>query len=365
MFGERLKLARTRAGLSLRDLADRLDNKVSAQALGKYENDKMHPSSSVLMALGKALDVDLDYLTSSQVTELIDVEFRKDASTKAKDNAWVRAAVLDNIERYLSIEAVLELDSEAHTLEDFHSNAQNPFERAEELAEKLRRVWQLGTDPIPGITRLLEDKGLKVLALDMPNSFSGLTCQVRRADAKPSLPVIIVSTSFSIERRRFTLCHELAHRVLGKTMDGAEGERVMHRFASAFLLPKSSMEAEFGAFRHALAYQEIMRVKHFYGVSAAALIYRLKDLNIIRSNYMTYLFQTIGRTWRTDEPDKLNPQMGSARAEKPERFERLVYRALAERLISLPKGSALLKMPMHDVEIATRGPTISDANRSQ
>ena len=36
MISQRIKLARKKAGLSLRGLADALDGKVSAQAIGKY-----------------------------------------------------------------------------------------------------------------------------------------------------------------------------------------------------------------------------------------------------------------------------------------------------------------------------------------
>jgi len=53
MFGDRLKLARKRAGLSLRDLAARIGSDVSAQAISKYESGKMLPSSSVLVSLAK------------------------------------------------------------------------------------------------------------------------------------------------------------------------------------------------------------------------------------------------------------------------------------------------------------------------
>ena len=70
MFGDRLRLARKRAGLSLRALADRLDGRVTAQALSKYEAGQMFPSSSVLMALAKELAVSIDFLMSNQVEEL-------------------------------------------------------------------------------------------------------------------------------------------------------------------------------------------------------------------------------------------------------------------------------------------------------
>ena len=43
MIGKRLKLARSAAGLSLRGLATRIGNRVSAQQIGKYERDEDVP----------------------------------------------------------------------------------------------------------------------------------------------------------------------------------------------------------------------------------------------------------------------------------------------------------------------------------
>ena len=77
MFGERLKLARKKAGFSLRDLSEALDNRISAQAIGKYERGEMMPSSGILLALAKTLDVSLDYLMGARVHKLDGVEFRK------------------------------------------------------------------------------------------------------------------------------------------------------------------------------------------------------------------------------------------------------------------------------------------------
>ena len=114
-----------------------------------------------------------------------------------------------------------------------------------------------------------------------------------------------------------------------------------------------------------MAYAEIKSAKHFYGVSAAALIVRLRDLNIIRDGYLSYLFQTMARDWRSNEPDPLAEQGEMARAEEPKRFENLVYRALAEQLIALPKASLLLQKPAHDVQIAMRGAAQADANSRQ
>jgi Zn-dependent peptidase ImmA (M78 family)/DNA-binding XRE family transcriptional regulator len=365
MFGERLKLARKRAGLSLRELSDRVQNQVSAQAIGKYEAEQMYPSSSVLVALCEALDVDLEFLTSTQVAELAGVEFRKDAPAGAKETARIEAAVIDRVERYLTVEALLDLPSEAHDLADIRPKTVSSYGDVEKIADDLRVRWKLGTDPIASVTKLLEDKGIKVLALDLPSNFSGLTCDVKRSDGKPSLPAIVVSTAITVERRRFTLWHEIAHRLINGVKNGLEHEKAMHRFASAILMPAESMRAEFGDLRHGLAYEEIRSVKHFRGVSAAALIVRLRDLNIIRDGYLTYLFQSMARTWRTTEPDPLAEHGEMARTEEPKRFEKLVYRALAEQLIALPKAGMLLQKPIHDIELAIRGAALTDANHCQ
>ena len=71
MIADRLKLARRKAGFSLRDLSAAMNEKVTAQAIGKYERGEDIPSSGVLMALAKALNVSLSYLLDAQGIELI------------------------------------------------------------------------------------------------------------------------------------------------------------------------------------------------------------------------------------------------------------------------------------------------------
>ena len=67
MFGNRLKLARKKAGYSLRSLSDALDGEVTAQAIGKYERGEMMPSSGVLIHMARVLNVSLEFLLSEQV----------------------------------------------------------------------------------------------------------------------------------------------------------------------------------------------------------------------------------------------------------------------------------------------------------
>lgn len=63
MLGQRLRLARKKAGFSMRELAERISPPITGQAISKYEAGRMMPSSAVLIGLGRTLDVSLDFLT--------------------------------------------------------------------------------------------------------------------------------------------------------------------------------------------------------------------------------------------------------------------------------------------------------------
>jgi Zn-dependent peptidase ImmA (M78 family) len=366
MIADRIKLARRKSGLSLRDLSDAMDNKVTAQAIGKYERGEDIPSSGVLIALSKALNVSLAYLVDTQQIELAGVEFRTKASTSARDRAHVETAVLEWIERYLQIEVILDLDSS-----QWHCPVQDPIklkgaDEAEDLAVRVRTAWKLGIDPIPNMTELLEEKGLKVLTVALPGRVSGLTCLVKRSGSLHDLPVIVVNNQFSLERRRLTLGHELAHRVIDThSLSDKEEERAATLFAGAFLMPHEHLLREVGKHRNALGYNEIIGIKRLYRVSGAALLMRLRQLDVISESTLVYAFKTIARGWRTQEPQELEEPSIRGKRERALRFERLTYRALAEGMISLSKAAELLQLSVPEVETGLKGPQKHDGDYCQ
>ena len=245
MLGDRLRLARKRASLSLRDLAERMGHEVSAQAISKYESGKMHPSSGVLLLLARN--------TSRLCSGLLDERPGRGAVQcrilrALKDDgrggaALAEATVIDVVERHLALDAILGLSGQKSDLPSRKVIVRS-FSDVEREADGLREKWKLGLDPIPSVTGLLEDKGIKIVAVDFPNKLSGLTGDVRRPDGNPDVPVIAVSNDSSIERRRFTLAHELAHRVIGDCDKDIKAEKAMDRFAAAFLIPARHLQEE-------------------------------------------------------------------------------------------------------------------------
>ncbi|MYC93154.1 MAG: ImmA/IrrE family metallo-endopeptidase [Gemmatimonadetes bacterium] len=356
MFGQRIRLARRRAGLSLRSLAERVNPKVTAQAISKYEAGKMMPSSAVLVGLGEALDVSLDFLMSNRIDVLDGLEFRKDPGTSGRDRARAEAVLIDELERYLTIEDILGIPPAGDRFAHCRCDCIAAEAEIDERADQLREEWDLGMDPVPSLCALLEDKGIKVVEADLPERISGLACRAMR-QGNVVADAVVVSTRTNVERKRFTLAHELAHKIIRSTGNPAiRLEAAMNRFAGAFLVPGRDLLKKVGGRRRRVTYYEIARLKHAYGVSAAAMLVRLGQVGVLRPSAVRRAFATFARGWLTSEPEPIREGEGFGAFEKPQQFRRLVWRAVGEELISPVRGAALLGESLEVVEWQVSGP---------
>ena len=343
----------------MRELAESMSPSVSAQAIAKYEAGKMLPSSAVLVALGRALDVSLDFLMSVQVEALDGLEFRKHAGASARDRAKADAILIDHLERYLAIEHILDVPAKLDWIDGHRCDRVANSGQIDEKADELRDSWNLGIGPIPSMCELIEDKGVKVVVDDLPKSINGLGCRVLR-DGKPVSEAAVVSTGVNVEHRRFTLAQELAHRIIRSTGNPEiKLESAMSRFAGAFLVPRRHLFDEVGGRRHRITYYEVIRLKKMYGVSAAAMLMRLGEVGVLTPSAVRYAFATFARSWRIGEPEEMERGQGFAAFEKPRRFKRLVSRAVGEGLISPVRAAALLNQSLDEVERAITGPAPS------
>ena len=351
MIGTRLKLARAAAGVSLRGLEGRIGGRVTAQAIGKYERNESMPGSGVLIALAEALGVSVEYLVSDQDLVLEAVEFRKKTISRKREEARVQARVVDLLERYLTVEQILALPSVAW---DKPREAPYPVvsdaAEAEQAALSVRAHWDLGRKPIVSMVDLLEESGIKVLAFDLTD-IAGIAARGRAAQ-KPVGPVIVVNQTDPGERQRFTLAHELGHLLL--TVDAElDDEKAAHRFAGAFLMPADVVRMEIGNRRTSIGWSELFSLKRLFRVSVQSLVYRCWDLGIFGESLYRRLFRDMSRYgWRS--PPYAEPV--AIPVEKPARFQRLCYRAVAENVISDGKAAELLETSVRDLHQAMVNP---------
>ncbi len=336
MIGERLKRARMAAGFSMQALGD-LAN-VSANMIKKYEHNSSMPSSGVLLKLAEALNVRTEFFFRPAKLALPEVKYRKKATTSIKQIKKIEADVLDQAERWHEL-AQLWPNS---PVPQFNFNADlppvNTMQDIELVAEAVRAHWQLGLNPIPNLIDLLESKGVLVIVThaDEAQAFDGLQAHIAEQ------PVIVVSAHWPGCRQRFTLAHELGHLLLHNLLpEGMDEEKACNRFASAFLLPQAGAFEHLGKSRKNIEPRELYILKHEYGLSMQACLYRAADLAIIGESKRLSLFKffTI-KGWRKKEPGDAYPQ------EQTFLFEQMVYRALGEDIISESKAAELLQMPL-------------------
>lgn len=336
-IGERIKIARQAANLSLRALAEEVG--VSAMAISKYERDLDTPSSSVLLRLARALNLKAEYFFRTRQVTLSLPCYRKRVSLPKKQERALLAQIQGWLERYLEVESFFASEKmPVFYLPEklkLQGSSLEKIEAVEDVAQTLRQEWKLGLDPIENVVELLEDQGIKIGLAGDYDDFDACTIW-----ANENVPIIAVKRNLPGDRQRFDLAHELGHLVL-ETAEKVDAEKAAHRFAGAFLVPAPAALYELGERRNTLDLHELYLLKHKYGLSMQGWIYRAKELGVISESTADGLFQLFGRKgWRKSEPGDQLP------SETPKRMTRLVLRALAEDLISEARAAELLDKPL-------------------
>jgi Zn-dependent peptidase ImmA (M78 family)/transcriptional regulator with XRE-family HTH domain len=297
-------------------------------AISKYERDLDTPSSGVLLRLAQALGVSIDFLFRPQTVTVQLQAYRKHAALGLKEQEAIQMRIQEWLERYLEVESFFPEEGRTVSLP---VHAIHSIEHVEGVALELRENWNLGLDPIENLTQVLEDQGIKVGLVSGFEHFDACTFM---ADG---IPVIVSKTELPGDRQRFNLGHELGHLILD-VEEGLDTESVCHRFVGAFLAPAQAARFELGSRRTTLDMNELYLLKHKYGLSMQAWIFRARDLGIISENVHARLFQRFrANGWHRHEPGEALP------GEKPLRMERLIYRALAEDSISRSRAQELLR----------------------
>ena len=337
-----MERARLMRGHSLRSLAEALAGQFSHTTLQKYEKGILCPDTGVLGLIADVLDVRVDYFLKQEGLKLETVEYRKHSKLGKKAQKQVEEEAFEFFERYLEIEEILSLPDESLPNYDLckYGDEELP-DKIEESAKRLRKEWNLGQNPIPNVHLMLEEHGVKVKFLDDREGFDGFSSFAQTGEK--IVPTVALSRKGERDntRLRFTALHELAHLILTlpSRLTGQEKERACHRFASALLLPKEVFTKTFGRNRIKISVAELVAIKEEWGISCSAIMARARDLALITAGrYKSFCIQTNRMGWRKNEPGKWK---GS---EESSRFKQLVFRALAEEVISSSKACGLLSL---------------------
>lgn len=316
-YGARLKNARMYRGLTLTELAKRTE--ISKQSLSLYENDNNTPDHMKVRDLASELSFPYDYFfqKDNYITKTETTYFRSLASATKKDRTAQSikleyvAKMYEILLEYISF-PVMNLPSVNFEGYDdvFECESPEAIQEMENIAETVRKYWEVGTGPIKDFQYLLEKNGIIVTGFDTKEDKIDAFSQ-RTIVAGNDIYFIAVALGNRPEGRiRFDMAHELGHILLHPWSEDLEAitkdefkarERQANMFASAFLLPRSSFGKDIVAYPTDLQYYQFMKKK--WKVSIQAMIYRAHQLGIMSDNQYQYLMRQVSKNgWRQREP---------------------------------------------------------------
>jgi Zn-dependent peptidase ImmA (M78 family)/DNA-binding XRE family transcriptional regulator len=341
LFGKRLQQARKMEGLSLRALSDEIGGAVSHNALAKYERGEMMPDGKTFEALAKALKQKDDFFFRPVTAEIKLVEFRDKSKLPEKQEKALRHQAQDHFERYLEIEGLLGIGKKfKNPLAGENYETPDSIEKA---ADRARSRWKLGMNPILNLVQALEQNGIKVYEIDAPDEFEGFSGWI---DGSPI--IVINSKGKNILRLRQTLAHELGHILLkGHLSPKLNEDKMARRFAAAFLFPKDAFTQALGGHRKSFTLKELIEIKAAWGISMTSVIMRAKELDLIPNALYRRFWQYDGKKWQEAKGEPGDKKYKGV--EKSKRFQKLVYRAIAEEEITLMKACELLDISLDDL----------------
>lgn len=181
---------------------------------------------------------------------------------------------------------------------------------AERVAIETRNALRIPRGPIRNLTRILENAGAIVFAVDFGTDLIDGT-NIRMPGIPP---LLFLNANVPGERHRFNLAHELGHVVMHFSTALGDAEDQANAFANEFLMPKAEIRSDLRNLDLAAA----MRLKKIWGVSMAAIIHRAHQLRQITATAYKRMFMQLGAAgMRTQEPQPLE-------FERPEAFEALI-----------------------------------------
>ena len=341
---KRLRMAREARGWTRRQLADTVG--VTPAAISQYENGAYQPSRPVLAAMAIALGMPREFFLPGRPTITANssvVHFRSLRSTSVRDRrrAFTHAAfaweLTNLLENYLTIPPV--------ALPHAVLPEQASKDDIENLATECRRLLNLGSDPIPNMTRLLETLGAVVVRLPVEcEKVDAFSCVLE------DRPVVVLNSDRNdTARARNAAAHEFGHLVAHDDADPGSQiiEQQARTFAAAFLMPADQVAADLSP---PLNWNRLIALKQHWGVSVASLIVRAKTLGTISEHTYRRAFIKLtttknddGTTWRQKEPGYLGPP------EQPVLLHKCVE-LVADLGISRDDLANKLRLPRHLID---------------
>jgi Zn-dependent peptidase ImmA (M78 family)/DNA-binding XRE family transcriptional regulator len=326
-IGKNIRYLRRERGWTLAKLAAKAG--MSEVPLGRIERNVNAPSASAIYSLSKALNVSVDTLFAEEHESfrLHRFEDEKKPFLIAADledtfTPQLKSMAQDIIEGFQALEDICAAQKHAKIplFIPFEAN----YQGMENLSLNIRRYMGVEHGIVFDYFELFESQGFRVIAVPMPKAIDGFSYY----DPPNQNAFFFLNTKKNPERQLFRLAYELGsilimtaaiqrNEILGEHINAQKASdkkpftphRAARRFAATFLMPSDAVidtVRQLGIRQKQWSYDLLLRIKHRFGVSTEAFLYRLDDLDLIDSSLIEPLKAKIHKHYgKTDfgEPD--------------------------------------------------------------
>lgn len=341
---KKLREARVVRGLNAQQLGTLFG--VQKQTIRNYELGARTPAADMLQQYVEKLNFPLNFFFDNDVDQeqYSAIIFRSMATSTQIDREALEIKARWMGKVYRLFEPII--DFPEVNVKTFRRKEPFSDEEIESIAKEVRQYWGLGDGPILNLAITLQNNGILI---------SKMKVDTDKADAcsfwRNGRPYIFLSSNKqSAVRSRFELAHELAHLILHdySSQDSLDKSLVKrldkeaHRFAGAFLLPRSSFARE--VFSSSI--DHFVLLKKRWKVAISAMIYRCSDLQILSESQVHYLWRqmAIDNIKRREPLDDIIP------VEQPSLFSDSLELVLDNNLITKTEFVNQLNLPQSEIE---------------
>ncbi|MBI3605790.1 MAG: ImmA/IrrE family metallo-endopeptidase [Nitrospirae bacterium] len=370
-LGERLREARQEAKMSQEAVADVLN--LPRPTISQIESGKRGVDSLELVKLAKLYRMPLSFFLEEQPEKkeresVVAMLFRAEIKNLTQEDE-IMISEFDKLcrnytwlERLLGYKRRLTLPMRLQAARP--KNKGEAIREAENLAIEVRKLLDLGDDPICNVIDLLEQQGIRIVIWPLENKhFSGLFLEDEETG-----PCILINASHRPARTAYTAAHEYGHILLDRELKtkvcDEEKDLLDVRadvFAAAFLMPEKGIEASLKSLGKAkpgkkpFEASDVIALRRYFGVSYQALLFRLMNLNWLSEKEREEL-ESMSPS--LNKLEKILHEQGEVDLESryplkkdylPERYQHLALEAYRQGKISIGKLAELLRKNLYEV----------------
>ena len=301
-IGKNIRYLRRERGWTLSILAEKIG--MNEVPLGRIERSVNAPSASTIYSISKAFNVAVDTLFAEEHESLQLHRFEDEKNpfliTINTENFFtpkLKSMARDIIEGFQALEDICAAQKHAKIplLIPFEAN----YQGMEKLSFNVRRYMGVEHGIVFDYFELFESQGFRVVAVPMPKKIDGF-CYY---DPPNQNAFFFINIKNNPERQLFHLAYELGNLLImtaviqkketleeqinnQKVFDKKPftPHRAARRFAATFLMPSDAVidtVRQLGIQQKQWSYKLLLRIKHRFGVSTEAFLYRLDELGLI------------------------------------------------------------------------------------